>query len=139
MSTSEELTQLWTEFENKYPARDFVLVERNGKTPVAIHIVHKPTVYDGGFYRQTTSFEAFRRHQSKIFSRWLKKRESIGHWFYGDFRNHWEFHYEVNKRSMSKITGKDWDEFRGVPRVEHENVWAFYKAIHWDYKRKKFE
>lgn len=118
--------------------RDFVCVERVNDNPVAIHIVHKPTPVQNGFYRQTCSFDAFRRRQVNLVHKCFQKRIPIPRWFYCEFKADWEFMYEHNKKTLTELTGKSWDEFAGVPRIEHDNVWTFYKAIGYDYKIKKF-
>lgn len=106
-----------------------------------LHVILIPSYNEPGFYRQSISFDAF---------------------FMGRHRYNWN---QTTKRLYSAkrygITGDGWDEFNGeMDRMldfnarhnisstglddrdllftNYFDVWSFYKAIDWDYKKKRY-
>lgn len=91
---------------------------------------------DEGFYRACTSLSAFKRREGE---RLYKMHTIHKKWDVVGKRCHVqsEGDYEMPRRLFLEATG---EEFNGpVPTFEHATVWDFYKAVGYNYKRKKYE
>lgn len=99
-----------------------------------IHKITMPEVTDSGFYRQTTSYNAFAH--GGVRSGRKAPCHAPGRLFYchSDRLEHW-------LREQQRIAGDpilaDLDE-RLRPAVEHASIWAFYEHVGWDYKAKRW-
>lgn len=105
----------------------------NGKQHT-LHIIHRPTVFEKGFYRQTTSFGAFiNREKTASMKHTEEGRYCLGDWNPKTWiisRNCDKFSYD--KHNLGPIPAEQWDI------VEHKSVWAFYRYIGYDYKKKRY-
>lgn len=96
------------------------------EVPVSRHIIKEIKHNEKGFYRAATSMEAFTRREVDVFAEHymskkpLHKRTRI--YDYDDY---------VNSVFIT-------DNVKNAPVFEHETIKDFYKAIGYDYKKKKY-
>lgn len=108
-----------------------VLEERRQNGLLEKYRIHVVTIPEKGSYVQLTSYNAFHRHETSRILAADKKKETLDFEF--DRRStleKWEPH-------QMKPDGLYFDE-GGLPRMEHADLWAFYEAIGWDYKKKRY-
>ena len=99
---------------------------------VHLHVLElPPTSEHGEFYRQTTSFSWF-FHGPKRRNEIPGKRLFHVSWW-DDF----ERQTKLNRKSMAKYCIRGLDDTE-LPTTTHESLWAFYKAVGYDYKTKKW-
>lgn len=108
--------------------------EHSGKTGlVAVHHVTVPTPTEQGFYRSTVSYSYFGQRELKRRFPTDKKTGAI---------------YTPRKINNMRWCSVDWEpdkfgtryqyERDKVPHYDHDSIWDFYKAIGYDYKKKKY-
>lgn len=100
-----------------------VEIDLNDYSHVRVHFFLKPEFQDHSFYRTAMSYAAFftslkRRNFSKTRLYHSKEDEVDEEVDYG-----WAV---LNEYDAS------------LPQVEHESIWAFYLAIGYDYKTKRY-
>lgn len=92
-------------------------------TPIELH-TFSLHYNDKGWYISTTSLSAFsRREGTRLYEANLK---GVTH---------------VDKRVHVMWGDVLWSEeivTQGLPEIKHDSVWDFYKAIGYDYKKKKY-
>lgn len=106
-----------------------------GNEPIKRHEVTMPSVPEHDFYRQTVSFDAFRNFTGKIC-----QKTSVLTFHYKD-----EETIKLNEESKARFIEKygkgkvieGWITPMELPGVYHPSIWAFYKYIGYDYKKKK--
>lgn len=104
-----------------------------GNEPIKRHEVNMPDVPEHDFYRQTVSFNAFTNFVAKVCAKTgrltfhYKDEESI------------KFEEESKARFLKEYGDKasGWLIATDLPGVYHPSIWAFYKYIGYDYKKKK--
>ena len=104
------------------------VVEYIDGVPVTIHITNKPnSPTEDGFYRETVSANAFRNFWTNDNTRKYRKG-IIPH---RKFRVRWEDEY---------LNDLKWEceDYTNVPLKAHFGVFNFYKAVGYDYKKKRF-
>lgn len=102
--------------------------------PSDFYVVNTPSVTEDGFYRQVTSFSAFRWREMK--RRFPMDKEGkplyksveccMVHTF-DDQMSRWEM--------QERICGLFQRE---EPLAEFDSVWDFYKAVNYDYKKQRY-
>lgn len=105
-----------------------VAVEKIKHEPVGIHIVYVPEASRGGFYRQVTSLDAFRRVMEHREARSGDKRR---------FRLRFEDDHEFDLEFSDRTYGEDKNPLRLAKKYEHASVWEFYEAIGYDKTKKR--
>lgn len=109
------------------------------------HVVTTPEVVEDGFYRQITSISAFRRRE--LMRRFPMDKDCRPLWTHesaakvewcsvhtmDDAMSRWERDQEIAKRLEIPAPA----ELK--PIAEHDSIWKFYKAIGYDYKKKRYE
>lgn len=93
-----------------------------------IHNFVLPSPNEVGFYRQTTSYNAFRERSNKQHHKW----------YYEDQKK-----YDMPKRAhLCEVEDAKWwiEEFKENPQsvFHHATIWDMYKAIGYDYKKRRF-
>jgi hypothetical protein len=102
-----------------------------------VHVFNLPSPSEKGFYRETTSFNAFFNGVPK------------GNRLHGPNQNsttlynakRWIEFEETCERQAKLFVEKKLKGFpddRLLPRVEHQNIWDFYQKIGYDYKKKRY-
>jgi hypothetical protein len=107
----------------------WIITEERDGEPVKAHYVTIPGPSEPGRYIAQVSLSAF---QTRELSRW----EPV--WRSG---NTLPFNYCHHDRLYSKVIdsryyGEDYDP--GVPVVNHDSIWEFYRVIGYDHKKNKF-
>lgn len=107
--------------------------------PVSRHVIKGIKYGEKGFYRATTSIEAFREREAEVFynhyisKKTLHKRTHVHD--YDDYIRDMEFRND----SLKELDIDDFvDEIEQTPIFEHEDVKDFYNAIGYDIKKKKY-
>lgn len=94
---------------------------------VGVHVFSKPSVGEKGFYRDTVSYSAFSdRERNKWFDKHSSRKKTGV-----SFHLYREDDYKLGRMSL-------FDNNKHLPHYTHVDVWAFYKAIGYDYKRQKY-
>lgn len=96
------------------------------EVPVSRHIIKEIKHNEKDFYRSTVSMEAFTRREVDVFAE----------------------HYMSKKPLHKRTRIYDYDDYiksvfitdavKNVPVFEHKDIKDFYKAIGYDYKKKKY-
>lgn len=101
----------------------------------AVHVIPRLNVRDKGFYREVVSMGAFdERNVERIYNKKKKKTEHLG-----GIRFHraslidFEMHLRFEDRAYALTT--EISPLHTIPWYAHPNLWAFYTAIGYDYKR----
>lgn len=104
----------------------------------ALHIIHKPTVSERGFYHQTVSFSAFRERENNRFYEDYLAKKLAGFYYVGEWNtSQWSIMQDCDRTTFERHNlGPIPCETMDI--VEHESVWAFYRYIGYDYKKKIF-
>lgn len=97
---------------------------------VAVHFVEKPTAGEHDFYRQTVSFNAFKERELEQFHKKWTKKLPTGRHFYWQSKEEYESELCIMSALALRVDG--------LPVYHHKSVWDFYKAIGYDYKKKRF-
>lgn len=109
-----------------------------GGKNTAIHFINCPSYNEPGFYRQTTSRNAFRRRMSDLLTKIMDARNKNYNttksmrWI--SIHNMNSFEWNINCMVNTNIG----HPYEGLPILKHKSMWDFYTAIGYDYKKKKF-
>jgi hypothetical protein len=106
----------------------YAVVEINLDAPYEhthLHVIHMPAFREPGYYIQGVSFDAFPKRNRDMKARRL----------YHAVR--WDEFKETMDRIKANPAVADLDD-RLLPRTDYSDIWSFYRAIGWDYKRKRF-
>ncbi len=121
---------------------DYVAFLHKDNVPIEKHIIRMPTYGEKGWYKNVVSIDAFKDREAKRFydTIYVKKVPMFGlHcslWRLED----WIRHNQITAESMLEIVGiVDYqDPYDILPTFEHESVFDFYKAVGYDYKKKRY-
>lgn len=98
---------------------------------VGLHVLWLPTVSEPGFYRQVCSFDAF-------FTSVNRRNKSSKRLYHA--RRWEEFVEECDRLKESfRRYGEEVTDDRDLPTVEHNDIWAFYQHVGFDYKKKTWK
>lgn len=107
--------------------------------PVSRHVIKGIKYGEKGFYRATTSIEAFREREEEIFyehymsKKTLHKRTHV-HNYDAYIRDR-----EYRNNGLKELGINDFvDDVEKTPIFEHEDIKDFYNAIGYDIKKKKY-
>lgn len=120
---------------------ELLVIERDQGNIIALHVIPRPNVGESGFYRITTSIEAFRtRELNRIYSPGVYSCESIKLRHFSCYvKEIWEAEQDATYAIMERLIGNPVTrETHGKPIFNHESIWTFYKAIGYDYKKRKY-
>lgn len=120
---------------------DLIALERNNGKIVAVHHIEQPDWDGKGFYRATLTGGAFK--YSEMRRRFGKKppwnHKPLIRWFSVQQRAIWEQEESITNKVMNGMGITTYvPEYYGAHVIRHENIWDFYKAIGYDYKRKRY-
>lgn len=108
-------------------------------TPVSRHVIKGIEYGEKGFYRDTTSIDAFTNREHHTFAQNYRNKKKTPK--RTDVRNYDEYirDKESTKNSLKKVGVNDFvDSVEKTPIFEHENIKQFYEAIGYDIKKKKY-
>lgn len=116
---------------------DAVVFESIGANEVCIHHVLVEDSRGSESLRQRRSTTAFRTRMQKHFSEHLDKvlSNKPHETPYRQFRLRWSFDWDTEQKVMAM---QDIDIYPNMPVQVHSSPFEFYKAIGYDYKKKKF-
>lgn len=121
-------------------AKKTFIVEWVGDERIKLHVVSTPVFRESGFYRQTVSLNAFRRHIHQQGADAFLKREPNRRTFHVRWESEFEMDRETEARTL-EILAKHGKTLRvtydNLPTVLHADCKAFYAAIGYDPKRRK--
>lgn len=102
----------------------------NGEPTGVVHRVHLPSVSEKGFYRQSVSYTAFNKAMCLLV--YGKVPPPI--WYSPQWEEEWECKMETERHLK--------EQYNMEPPtrtfIDHCSIWEFYKAIQWDFKKKRF-
>lgn len=104
-----------------------------------LHVIAVPEFNEPGFYRQVSSFDAFfMGTQQHNWNHNAKRLYAAKRW--GATGNGWdEFNGECDRwLESSKRYGIQEMDSRNLPRTDYPDVWSFYSAVGYDYKKKRY-
>lgn len=135
-ATSQEISEFIktnrSEFWEKY-RNDVILIEVRFGKDVAYHTVHTAT------YNEMRSERSFKhREMERAFGKistesgdWVKYARELPLYFNNQIRATFEMELAISKMVNVDFIGNK-------PRYEHATIFDFYKAIGYDYKKKKY-
>jgi hypothetical protein len=138
--SSQEMVAIARDCQIRFRSQ-FVAIERRLGVEVAVHNIKMPTYDEPFYYTQHRSLQAFGdRELQRVFG---KKAQASGNWvqyahslpIYFHVEPRWK--HEADAEIMRRLQGKA-AHYDNLPHVEHDHVFAFYKHIRYDYKRKRF-
>lgn len=113
----------------KYLNANWVVTKWVGNDPTEIHFVTTPSVTEPHFYRQTTSMDSFRNREAIRFNRAYMRKKPLPVRCHVQPRSDWNIMWS---------RGRPFADRDPLPEFYHADLWAFYKAIGYDYKNKKY-
>lgn len=122
---------------------DHLSIERKFGEAVAIHYITMPRAMANDYYRSVLSLEGFASRERK---QTFKKGQPISphcinvrpRHFTMQRRDDWEFRETSVRESFAKRGMPFTRTYGDVPTFEHASIWDFYKAIGYDYKKKRY-
>jgi hypothetical protein len=123
---------------NKTMSNHKVILWEDGK-PIQVHLFRTPEVSEPGFYRAVTSVGAFStREKTKLYDRNRQgHRDVVGRRCHVRWGEEIKWADEDTARLVEQY-GRKMDPYIDLPIFHHESLWDFYKAIGYDYKKKKY-
>jgi hypothetical protein len=108
----------------------------NGNTTIAFHYFKIPYLNERGGYTQTSSYNWFNDREANRHYKLTQQKKPLGRWCYIErFIEAHRFESMVKKRL--KELGVSYQEDK-LPFFKHQSLWDFYKAVGYDYKKKKW-
>lgn len=100
-----------------------------------VHVVLIPGYGDPDYRRSNQTLGAWVHHWQRVAGSafYAKKRLDRGFWNM-QFEDDWKFQLEF----YDSTHGIENNPLRQIEKNTHGNIWNFYTALGWDYKRKKF-
>lgn len=120
-------------------AKFMILVYLDG-IPNERHVVNTPSPGEGDFYRQAVSLDCFKTRENKrTYHNHMKGISKIkGKLSHVNWYDEYITTVDVT-REFSNKTGIDINHpFDSTLEHTHDSIWKFYKAVGYDYKKKRY-
>ena len=121
---------------------DYVAFLHSNNVPIEKHIIRMPAYGEKFWHRSVVTIDSFKNREAKRFydTTYVKRVPMIGShcslWRLDD----WERDNENTTKSMLEICGIEnyKHPYDQLPTFEHESPFDFYKAVGYDYKKKRY-
>lgn len=121
---------------------DYVAFLHKDNVVIEKHIIRMPAYDEKGWYKSVTSIGAFNNRESTRFYDiiYVKKVPLFGLHCSVWRLDEWERDNKITAESILRVTGiADYKHpYDLLPQVEHKSVFDFYKAVGYDYKKKRY-
>lgn len=109
----------------------------SGWKTIQTHIFSLPGVGEPGFYRATVSYDAFRNFENTRLYNSMQKRKCYPDFHYSLKPTYeWEADEQLLFKALASF-GVD-AEHGIIEKLQHDSIWDFYKAIGFDWKKRRY-
>lgn len=105
-------------------------IEYVNSVPTRVHVFKPEKNPQQSDYRALVSMSAFDKRMCQICGKnfWARR-------FWLKYKFEWDRLVESDRRMMRLSHSPIWVN---LPKQIHDDLWSFYRAVGWDYKRKRF-